>query len=147
MRLPATSAPTAATAAATKKAMRLPLTNASRAESWMSSPADRGIRPDRTASSDTPNALPIESSINSRGPAGIGRSLIRSAILELNPDASTDPMMAMPNAPPTSRVTSLTADPTPDFESGNDDTIMPLAGAISVAMPVDITQRKIARCQ
>ena len=91
--------------------------------------------------------MPIESSISSRATAGIGSPPILSAMDELKPDANTEPMIAMPRAPPTSRVTSLTAEPTPDFESGSDDTIMPLAGAMRVAMPPDISTRKMTRCQ
>ena len=52
------------------------------------------------------------------------------------------PSTAMPSAPPSSRVVSLTAEPTPALLSGTDDMIAPVAGGIVSAMPpASSTQR------
>ena len=45
------------------------------------------------------------------------------------------PRMAMPSAPPSSRVVSFTAEPTPAFESGTALMISPVAGAAVMPMP------------
>jgi hypothetical protein len=41
----------------------------------------------------------------------------------------------MPTAPPTSRVTSFIADPTPAFDAGRDPTIAAVAGDMAGALP------------
>ena len=48
------------------------------------------------------------------------------------------PSAAMPSAAPTSRVTSFTAEPTPDFASGTDPTMSWLAAGITTAAPIPI---------
>ena len=45
------------------------------------------------------------------------------------------PSSATPTAPPTWRVVSLTADPTPAFERGSDPMIDSVAGAMTFAIP------------
>ena len=53
-------------------------------------------------------------------------------------------MMATPSAPPTWRVVSFTAEPTPALPSGNEPMIDSVAGAIVSAMPQAMsTMRKI----
>ena len=54
------------------------------------------------------------------------------------------PITAMPRAPPTSRVVSLTAEPTPDLASGTDDTMALVAGAVVQAMPTPMMTRPSA---
>ena len=43
--------------------------------------------------------------------------------------------MATPSVPPSSRVVSLTAEPTPAFSAGNDPMIASVAGAITMPSP------------
>ena len=50
-------------------------------------------------------------------------------------DAVMLPRIATPSAPPTSRVVSLTAEPTPAFSGGNEPMIESVAGAIARPMP------------
>ena len=45
------------------------------------------------------------------------------------------PSTATPRAPPTSRLVSLTAEPTPALASGMDSMTAPVAGAVVMAMP------------
>ena len=47
----------------------------------------------------------------------------------------------MPSAPPTSRVVSLTAEPTPDLARGTDETMALVAGAVVQAMPMPMITR------
>ena len=53
----------------------------------------------------------------------------------VNAEAITLPMIATPSAPPTWRVVSLTADPTPAFARGTELMIDSVAGAIVSPMP------------
>ena len=48
----------------------------------------------------------------------------------------------MPRAPPSSRVVSFTADPTPAFDSGTDVMISPVAGAAVMPMPAPRTRER-----
>ena len=50
----------------------------------------------------------------------------------------------MPRAPPSSRVVSFTADPTPAFDRGTDDMISPVAGAAVMPMPAPSTANAAA---
>ncbi len=50
----------------------------------------------------------------------------------------------MPRAPPTSRVVSFMAEPTPALLGGNDDTIASEAAGISIAMPAASITRPMA---
>ena len=50
-------------------------------------------------------------------------------------DDSTLPMMATPSAPPTWRVVSFTAEPTPALASGSEPMIDSVAGAMVSPMP------------
>jgi len=54
------------------------------------------------------------------------------------------PKRAMPSAPPSSRVVSFTADPTPAFESGTEVKIRPVAGAVVRAIPAPSTRNATA---
>ena len=49
------------------------------------------------------------------------------------------PMAATPRAPPTWRVVSLTAEPTPAFSRGSEPITLSVAGAMVRPMPTDIT--------
>ena len=46
----------------------------------------------------------------------------------------------MPRAPPTSRVVSLTAEPTPALDSGTDEMMALVAGAVVQAMPTPMAR-------
>ncbi len=59
----------------------------------------------------------------------------KSEIFDPYVDESTEPMIATPSAPPTCRVVSLTAEPTPAFASGNEPMTDSVAGAIVSAIP------------
>ena len=50
-------------------------------------------------------------------------------------------MMATPRAPPTCRVVSLTAEPTPALSRGREPMIDSVAGAIVRAMPVAMSTK------
>src|SRR5712691_72124 len=54
-------------------------------------------------------------------------------------DATTLPMTATPNAPPSSRVVSLTAEPTPALFSGSETMMAPVEGAVTMPMPAAVT--------
>ena len=47
-----------------------------------------------------------------------------------------EPSTATPSAPPSSRVVSFIAEPTPARPSGTDDMISDVSGVIEIAMPV-----------
>lgn len=53
----------------------------------------------------------------------------------------------MPSALPSSREVSLTAEPTPCFSGGSDETIAVVAGVLARPMPAANSTRPIARCQ
>src|SRR4051794_39592370 len=80
---------------------------------------------------DTPSAAPTDSLA---APAASGGSFATSTLVRYADDTML-PRMAMPSAPPSSRVVSLTAEPTPALLSGTDDMIAPVAGGIVNAMP------------
>ena len=109
----------------------MPVTKAWRAVVWMTLPTGPPIR--WATASAAPSWLFIASAIG----FGTGRDCfaIASPIFEPYVDASTLPMMAIPSAPPTWRVVSLTAEPTPAFDRGNDPMIDSVAGAIVQPMP------------
>jgi hypothetical protein len=50
-------------------------------------------------------------------------------------DETTEPRMATPSAPPSSRVVSFMAEPTPALPRGTDDMISVVSGVMVVAMP------------
>ena len=82
----------------------------------------------------TPSALPSESSTLARSdPGTVPRS--RSPTLGRNAEARIEPSSATPTAPPTWRVVSFIAEPTPAFARGNDPMIDSVAGATTWAMP------------
>ena len=54
---------------------------------------------------------------------------------------TTEPMIATPRAPPTCRVVSLIAEPTPAFSRGSDPITDSVAGAIVMPMPAAITMK------
>ena len=54
---------------------------------------------------------------------------------------TADPMIATPSAPPTWRVVSLTAEPTPALARGSDPMTDSVAGAIVMPMPAAITTK------
>src|SRR5690606_40389890 len=54
------------------------------------------------------------------------------------------PRTAMPSAPPTSRVVSFTAEPTPALSSGSELMMAAVAGAIVLAIPEDMMTRDAA---
>ncbi len=56
---------------------------------------------------------------------------------------TTLPMTATPRAPPTCRVVSLTADPTPAFSRGSEPITDSVAGAIVMPMPTAIRQNPL----
>ena len=62
----------------------------------------------------------------------------------VNRDVRMVPSTAMPSAPPTSRVTSLTAEATPALDMGRDDTMAVDAGAMARPIPAATTIRPIA---
>ena len=86
---------------------------------------------DGSSDCDTPSRAPTDSLA---ALAASGGSCDTSTLLRYA-DATMLPRMAMPSAPPSSRVVSLTADPTPALLSGTDDMIVPVAGGIVSAMP------------
>ena len=61
-------------------------------------------------------------------------------------DANTLPMIATPSAPPTCRVVSFIADPTPAFASGSEPMIDSVAGAIAIPMPAPRITSAISTC-
>ena len=58
-----------------------------------------------------------------------------SAISEAYTDVTTEPRMATPMAPPSSRVVSFMAEPTPARLSGTDAMISVVSGVMVRAMP------------
>ncbi len=60
--------------------------------------------------------------------------------------ASTDPMMATPSAPPTSRVVSFMAEPMPAFSLGSEPMIDSVAGPMVRPMPIDMIVIEISTC-
>ena len=54
------------------------------------------------------------------------------------------PRMAIPSAPPSSRVVSFTADPTPAFDIGTALISSPVAGAAVMPMPAPSTANAAA---
>ncbi len=83
-------------------------------------------------------AAPIESETLAATSAGTEapEALTDAAIELAKTDEYTLPMMATPRAPPTWRVVSLTADPTPALSRGSEPMIDSVAGAMVRAMPV-----------
>ena len=57
------------------------------------------------------------------------------------------PMTATPSAPPTWRVVSLTAEPTPAFSRGSEPITLSVAGAIVRPMPTAITHMMRITCE
>ena len=55
-------------------------------------------------------------------------------------------MIATPSAPPTWRVVSLTAEPTPAFSRGSDPITDSVAGAMVIAMPAAMTMKYEIAC-
>jgi hypothetical protein len=76
-------------------------------------------------------------------PDGTGLPSRNSATLVEYTDDSTEPMTATPIAPPTCRVVSLTAEPTPALPSGSELMIDSVAGAMVSAMPVAMRHMRI----
>src|SRR3954471_381631 len=64
-----------------------------------------------------------------------GRPLTAPFIEERKCDATRLPITATPSAPPSSRVVSFTAEPTPALCSGSDRMIAPVDGAVVMPMP------------
>src|SRR6478609_4019813 len=65
-----------------------------------------------------------------------GRPLTAPFIDERKCDDTKLPSTATPSAPPSSRVVSFTAEPTPALCSGSDRMIAPVDGAVVMPMPV-----------
>src|SRR5919199_923207 len=115
----AASAATTAQPAATAKPMPIASVNARAAASLTWLPAPAGMV------AATAFARPIESSTAVR--AASGTVATESATFEAYSELTSEPMTAVPSAPPTWRVTSFTAAPTPALDSG----IAPLTDAVA----------------
>src|SRR6476659_7854856 len=66
------------------------------------------------------------------------------SILDRKREATRLPSTATPSAPPSSRLVSLTAEPTPALCSGNERMIAPVDGAVVMPMPSACTTTPIA---
>ena len=85
-----------------------------------------------------------------RGPARADRRST-TAMPDAYCDVTTEPRTATPSAPPSSRVVSFIAEPTPARPSGTDDMISVVSGVMVMAMPerqrddrrVDVEQRAV----
>ena len=62
-------------------------------------------------------------------------------------DDRIEPSTATPNAPPTCRVVSFTAEPTPAFARGSEPMIESVAGAITLPMPRPSTHVTRMTCE
>ena len=62
-------------------------------------------------------------------------------------ELSTEPITAMPMAPPTSRVTSFTAEPTPALARGSEPMIDEVDGGMISAIPAASTMSPIMKIQ
>ena len=81
------------------------------------------------------STIPSDCFMSAARPLGTGLPRRKSPTWEPYTEASTLPMTATPNAPPTWRVVSFTADPTPALANGSEPMIDSVAGAIVSAMP------------
>src|SRR5581483_6265937 len=133
-----TAAATATTAAATQVTV-MPWTKAALAPAARAEPA----APGRVAA--TPSAPPTDDRTAAR--AGAGSAATDAGRALVNFEASRLPSTATPRAPPSSRVVSLTADPTPALRSGIDAMIPVVDGAIDRPIPAPIVTMASTRCQ
>ena len=69
------------------------------------------------ARSATANPAPADSFANATASAGNLKLASSSPTFGPYNDANTEPLIATPSVPPTSRLTSLTAEPTPAFRA------------------------------
>ena len=93
----------------------------------------------------TPRAPPSDDWTAARADAGSAATDAGRAAV--NFDASRLPSTATPSAPPSSRVVSLTAEPTPALRSGSDAMIPVVDGAIDRPIPTAMVTMARTRCQ
>ena len=108
----------------------MPVRKASRACATSSAPAE-GSRPAATCSAPARPESAIERAA-SGSPASAGSMALWYC------DSTRLPRTATPSAPPSSRVVSFMAEPTPAREGGTADMIEPVKGAMVRAMPPEI---------
>ena len=110
-----------------------PWKNAVEAASW-TRPASAAW-PAWPSPPETASAAPTELCAVCASPAGSARG--REPVSRLaNRDAYTLPIIATPRVPPSSRVASFTAEPTPAFALGTTSMIASVAGALVNPIPV-----------
>src|SRR5437660_1679402 len=135
----ATSSSTAvrtATPAAATKTIDMPSVNARRAAVESDRPAAGG--------SEWLAAIALPTDWRARVATAFGAPTRCEARWWRYPVARMLPRTATPRAPPTSRVVSLTAEPTPALANGIDSMIAPVAGAVVSAMPAPNRTRATA---